>query len=358
MAADLVAWGNKLYTGKKSYPIVHQRKRWFLVSIVLIVIALGLVAFKGLNPSIDFTGGTQYVVVGATDPDPQIALDIATELVPEQEPRATVLDGSNVRLQLGYIDDADQRELAQLLAEAYGVDESNISFDQIGPTWGAEVGTKALQGLVIFIVLVSIVMAVYFRNWRMSAASVVTLVHDLLITVGVYALVGFEVSPASVIGFLTILGYSLYDKVVVFDKVRENTEGLTAQHRFTYAELSNLAINQTLVRSINTSIVALLPVASILFIGAFVLGAGTLQDIALALFVGTAVGTYSSVFTAAPLEVELRVREESVKEHTADVLQRREAGGEAVAGEAVRVGALTPGHHLGVASQPRKKKRK
>jgi preprotein translocase subunit SecF len=203
----------------------------------------------------------------------------------------------------------------------------------------------------------------------MAAAALVALFHDLIITAGVYALIGWEVTPATVIGFLTILGYSIYDTVVVFDKVRENTADITKQTRSTYAERANLAVNQTLVRSINTSVVALLPVASILFIGAFILGAGTLRDIALALFVGMAVGTYSSIFLATPLEVTLRMREPAIVEHTKTVLDRRaenvaaaadgsgETGAEGAEGSQVQyVGQLSPGSHQGHAAQPRKRK--
>lgn len=227
---------------------------------------------------------------------------------------------------------------------------------------------KALTGLVVFLVLVTLVMSVYFRAWRMAAAALVALFHDLIITAGVYALIGWEVTPATVIGFLTILGYSIYDTVVVFDKVRENTADITKQTRSTYAERANLAVNQTLVRSINTSVVALLPVASILFIGAFILGAGTLRDIALALFVGMAVGTYSSIFLATPLEVTLRMREPAIVEHTKTVLARRaekvsaadgsgDTGAEdAETSQVQYVGQLSPGSHQGHAAQPRKRK--
>ncbi len=193
----------------------------------------------------------------------------------------------------------------------------------------------------------------------MAVAALVALVHDLVITVGLYAGVGWEVSPATVIGFLTILGYSIYDTVVVFDKVRENTAKVTEQRRFTYGEMANLAVNQTLVRSINTSVVALLPVSGILFIGAFLLGAGTLRDIALALFIGIIIGTFSSIFIATPFEVSLREREPAIKEHTAKVLAARAAavadGGEAEV-VPVRVGAAIPGHHLGNQAQPRRRK--
>jgi preprotein translocase subunit SecF len=257
----------------------------------------------------------------------------------------------------------EQQETEALIVElsdAYGVSPDTASFSTIGPTWGAEVGKKAVQALVIFLVLVSVVMALYFRAWRMSVAALGALAHDLIFTAGIYALVGFEVTPATVIGFLTILGYSLYDTVVVFDKVRENTAHLTAQHRFTYDELANLAINQTLVRSINTSVVALLPVSAILFIGSFALGAGTLKDISLALFIGMAVGTYSSIFVATPLEVQLRDSEAKVKDHTAQVLALRESGETELAVNAdgsIRVGALLPGHHQGTAAQPKRKRR-
>ena len=160
---------------------------------------------------------------------------------------------------------------------------------------------------MIFLVLVVIFLSVYFE-WRMAVAALVALIHDLIITVGIYALIGFTVTPATVIGVLTILGYSLYDTVVVFDKVKENTRGLTAGSRMTYSESANLAVNQTLVRSINTSIIALLPVGAILFVGSFILGAGTLKDLSLALFVGIAAGTYSSIFIATPVLARSRSR--------------------------------------------------
>jgi preprotein translocase subunit SecF len=205
----------------------------------------------------------------------------------------------------------------------------------------------------------------YFRNWAMSVAAITALIHDLVVTVGVYAAVGFEVTPATLIGFLTVLGYSMYDTVVVFDKVRENTAGVLDQTKFTYAEAANLAVNQTLVRSINTSVVALLPVASILFIGAFVLGAGTLQDISLALFVGMAAGTYSSIFLATPLEVFLRSREPKIHAHTLKVAERRKAAGTAAGAAAdpavdatfAQIGAVQAGQHKGQAAQPVRKRR-
>ncbi len=250
---------------------------------------------------------------------------------------------------------------ADALSAAYG--GAKVSSQFIGPSWGADVTSKAVRGLIVFLVLVTLVMTIYFRNWRMAAAALVALVHDMVITVGVYAAIGWEVSPATVIGFLTILGYSMYDTVVVFDKVRENNAKLFEQKRYTHAELSNLALNQTLVRSINTSVVALLPVGGILFIGAFLLGTGTLRDISLALFVGIIAGTFSSIFIATPVEVSLRNRESGgggAQQDGPRRASRRRGGGRDRRCDAeafqVRVGASVPGQHLGVGAQPRRRK--
>ncbi len=358
--ASLSTWGNRLHSGEKTYGIVAHRNRWFLISAVLMALALVILFTKGLNPGIDFRGGTEYIVSGVTDADAQVARDTVAAAYPEETPAVAILGGDGVRVQLGTLEQSDVDALGADLADAYGVPVTNVSSSFIGPTWGQDVSGKAVQGLVVFLVLVAIVMALYFRTWRMAAAGLVALLHDLVFTVGIYALVGFEVTPASVIGFLTILGYSLYDTVVVFDKVRDNTADLFTQHRYTYDELANLAVNQTLVRSINTSVVALLPVSAILFIGSYLLGAGTLSDISLALFVGMAVGTYSSIFVATPLEVALRDTEAKIKKHTADVLALRAGGESDVVREdgTVRVGALQAGHHQGAAAQPRRKRRK
>ncbi|WP_062386951.1 protein translocase subunit SecF [Demequina iriomotensis] len=361
MKLNLAQWGNKLHSGEKTYPIVQQRKRWFIVSGVLVALSLLLLFTKGLNAGIDFTGGTEFRVTDTAITEPEEARAVVEELAPGETARVTILGENDVRIQIGVIPSETAREITSDLADAYDVPEDHVSFTQIGPTWGASVGKAAVQSLVVFLILVSIVMALYFRAWRMSAAALVALAHDLIITVGVYAATGIEVTPASVIGFLTILGYSLYDTVVVFDKVRENTANLTSQHRYTYDELANLGLNQTLVRSINTSVVALLPVSAILFIGSFLLGAGTLMDISLALFVGMAVGTYSSIFVATPVEVALRDREERIATHTAKVLELRASGQTDVAisedGD-VRVGAVNKGSHQGAAAQPKRRKRK
>lgn len=361
MAFDFAKWGNSLHSGEKTYGIVHKRKNFFVVSGILIMLSLALLLFKGINPGIDFTGGTQFQVSNTASQDPNVAIEVVAQEAPAEDPRISLLGGNDVLVQIGVVDQATSLDITASLAEAYDIAPEDVGFTQIGPTWGAEVGKKALQGLLIFLVLVGAVISVYFRAWRMAAAAIGALAHDLLFTVGIYAAIGFEVTPATVIGFLTILGYSLYDTVVVFDKVKENTAHLTEQNRYTYEELANLAVNQTLVRSINTSVVALLPVSAILFIGSFLLGAGTLKDISLALFIGMIVGTYSSVFVATPLEVSLRAREPKIKEHTAKVLALRESGEADVVTDqsgVIRVGALTPGRHLGTAAQPNRKKKK
>ena len=361
MASRVSQWGNDLYTGKRSYDIVGHRRRWYIIAAVMVMLTGLLLLVRGLNPSIDFRGGAEFTISSVSDTTQQPAIDAVTAIIADEVPRVSVVGGSALRVQTSDLTDAQTTAVADALAAAYDVPKAEVSSSFVGPNWGADVTSKALRGLVIFLGLVGIVMTVYFRAWRMAAAALVALAHDLLITVGLYAAVGWEVSPATVIGFLTILGYSLYDTVVVFDKVRENTKNSLDQHKYTYAELANLAVNQTLVRSINTSVVALLPVSAILFIGAFLLGAGTLRDIALALFIGIAVGAFSSIFIATPFEVSLREREPRIAEHTAKVLAARTAaavaGGTGEPGRVtVHVGAPVPGTHLGTRAQPKRTK--
>ena len=215
---------------------------------------------------------------------------------------------STIRVQTEKLNEAQSDELRTELAQQFGVDRNQVSASFIGPSWGQSVSQQALRALVVFLVLTFIVMALYFRTWKMSVAAMAALVHDMVITVGIYAWTGFEVSPATMIGFLTVLGYSLYDTVVVFDKVRENTEEAFGNRRSTYAEAANLAVNQTVVRSINTTVVALLPIAAVLVMGFTVIGPGTLLDLSLVLFIGMAVGAYSSIFIATPLLATMRAK--------------------------------------------------
>ncbi|GEK19940.1 protein translocase subunit SecF [Cellulomonas xylanilytica] len=363
MAAGFAQWGNDLYTGRRSYDIVGRRKIWFTISTVLVILSAIFLVKPGLNPGIEFRGGSEFVVSDVSDTSQQIAIDTVVEIAPEEQPKVTTVGANALRIQTSTLTNDEVTEVKTALAEAYDVPVTSVTSSFIGPSWGADISQKAITGILVFLLFVTIVMTIYFRNWRMAAAALIALFHDLIITVGVYAAIGWEVTPATVIGFLTILGYSIYDTVVVFDKVRENTADTLQQSRYTYGEKANLAVNQTLVRSINTSVVALLPVSAILFVGAFLLGAGTLRDIALALFVGMLIGTFSSVFLATPFEVALREREPAIREHTKRVLEARAAraaGGEAepAPGEDLRVavGALKPGAHQGIAAQPKRKR--
>ena len=362
--------GNELYTGRRSIDFIGRRKLWFTVAALLMAASVLVLAVRGINPGIEFRGGSQFTVSGASTTSQEPANQVLADLGAGEPPRVSAVGSDSVRVQTERLTNDETTQVQGALAEAYDVPTQNVTATFVGPSWGADVTGKALQGLVIFLVIITVGMSLYFRTWTMALGAVGALLHDLVVTVGVYAVVGFEVTPASVIGFLTILGYSLYDTVVVFDKVRENNADLYTQDKRTYAEGSNLAVNQTLVRSINTSVTGLLPVAAILFVGAFLLGAGTLRDIALALFVGMLLSSLSSVFLAAPLEVALRERNEAVVKHTKMVLDRRErrraAAGETGDGGAVDLGARTEdltgvgivaGHHLGTAAQPRRRKK-
>jgi len=281
-----------------------RQKTWYAVSLVLLILAsIGLFG-RGLNVGLEFKGGSEFRVSSVTNTDNFEARGKTAvgTLATGSDVVVTFLRGSNtVRIQTERFDNALTAKVESALASEFKVSENKISASTIGASWGASVSQKAITALIWFLILVSLVLAAYFRTWKMSLAALIALAHDLVITVGIYALAGFEVTPASVIGFLTILGYSLYDTVVVFDKVRENTLLAAGSGRLSFSQAANQAVNQTLVRSINTSVVALLPVASILFIGFFLLGPGTLLDLSLALFVGIAVGTYSSIFIATPV---------------------------------------------------------
>lgn len=309
--------GNDLYSGSKSFDIVGRRKVFYLVGVLVVIVAILVPVVKGgFNFGIEFRGGSEFRIEGVSNLSQQLARDAVQSIEPSSEPLITTVGVDAVRIQTEQLGDVASEEVRIALANAYGVPSGSVTSSFIGANWGADVTEKALIGLIVFLLLVTLLMALYFRTVKMSLAALVALAHDVVITLGIYALVGFEITPAAVIGFLTILGYSLYDTVVVFDKVRENTLDVEFSETKTFASQVNLAINQTLVRSVNTSVVAVLPVASILFIGAAILGAGTLRDIALALFIGIIAGTYSSVFIAGPLYVTLRERESRFTDKT------------------------------------------
>jgi preprotein translocase subunit SecF len=315
-------FGQKLYSGEISYDIVGKRRRWYAISGVIFLIAVVSLLTRGLNYGIEFTGGAEFRVPSSTCTIEQARASVQDVGVTPST--VTELGGESIRVTTEAVDTAESLEIRASLAQACGVQPDDVSVQLVGPTWGGEITQKALTALVVFLALLSIFLAIYF-DWRMAAAALVALVHDVVITIGVYSLLQFEVTPSTVIGVLTILGYSLYDTVVVFDKVKENTRGILGQSRQTYSQAANLAVNQTLVRSINTSIVALLPVAAILVVGAGVLGAGTLKDLSLALFVGMAAGTYSSIFIATPFLAQLMERNPQMRA-LAGRVQARGAG--------------------------------
>ncbi|MDN5900035.1 MAG: protein translocase subunit SecF, partial [Brachybacterium sp.] len=323
MTATFARFGNDLHGGRRTVPIITRRRTWYLFSLALIVLLAVFSVVRGPNFGIEFTGGSEFQVAGVADTEQTSARDVVRDHLPENEPRITVLGRDTMRVQTEQLDPSETAVVAEDLATAYGVSSDAVSSSFIGPVWSGDVTQKMLRGVIVFLALVAGMMALYFRNLKSSLASMGALSHDMLITVGVYLVVGFEITPGTVIGFLTVMGYSLYDTIVVFDKVRENTAGLVRQDRTTYAEQVQRAANQTLVRSINTSVVALLPVSSILFIGAFLLGAGTLKDISLALFIGIIAGTYSSIFLAPGFLVDLRRGEPEISAHTAEVLRTR-----------------------------------
>lgn len=303
-------FGNALYTGERSIDFVGRRKLWYSIAAVMILLAIVLPALRGgFNFGIEFRGGSEFRVAGASSTSQQLAQDAVNSVVPEVETLVSNVGTDSIRIQTEQLSDVESEEVRVALATAYKVDSSAVASSFVGANWGTDITSKAINGLLVFVGLAAVFMALYFRTLKMSVAAVAALAHDLVITAGVYGAFGFEVTPAAVIGFLTILGYSLYDTVVVFDKIRENTVDVEHSDTKTFAGQVNFAVNQTLVRSINTSVVAVLPVASILIIGAVLLGAGTLRDIALALFIGITVGTYSTIFIAAPLYSQLRESE-------------------------------------------------
>lgn len=321
-------FGNELHLGKRSYPFIGKRKLWLSIAAALMAISVIIpLAGSGFNLGIDFRGGSEFVVSKAAHTEvstgEQVIKDNASDA---SDVRVTNIASGTVRAQMSKLSDEETVKVRHALQGAYGVSENDVTSSYVGPTWGADVTRQALWGLVAFVVFALIGMAFYFRTWKMSVASIAGLLFTVVVTVGIYAALGFEITPSAIIGFLTILSYSLYDSVVVFDKIRENTEDVFSRKDKTFAEEINLAVNQTLVRSINTAIVGVLPVGSILFIGAFMLGAGTLQDLSLSLFVGILVGMFGTLFVSAPLYGVLRLGEKNIVGHTQKVERYRASG--------------------------------
>ncbi|MEV0648631.1 protein translocase subunit SecF [Phytomonospora sp. NPDC050363] len=316
----------QLYRGDTHFDIVGRRKTWYIISAILLVIIGASTAIKGFNLGVEFAGGNQFTVhapANATLTEAEDAVEASGVEVASSQTAGTGADTKFV-VKTGPLSDAESESVRADIAEAIGVSANEITVSEVSSSWGKSVSRQALIALLVFLVFVAGYLWLRFER-KMAVAALVALVHDVVLTAGVFSLVGFEVTPGTVVGLLTILGYSLYDTVVVFDRVQENTRGLLGEFKSTYAEASNKALNETLMRSINTSIIGLLPVAGLLFVGVGILGVGTLKDLALVLFVGMLTGAYSSIFLATPVLSDLKYLEPRVKEHDRKVKEKRRA---------------------------------
>ena len=342
MARESLA--TRLYRGQVSYDFIGRRRRWYAASGVVILVSVLSLAIRGLNPSIDFKGGAvfQFPKNHHSLSDARSAVE-AVGVTPEVVTVTGAGADQRFRVETKALPQSVNNDkvtaVVNSIKQRIGVNDNDINVSTVGSTWGSQITKKAVYGLVIFLIAVIIYLSFRFE-WKMALSAIIALIHDLIITAGIYSLVGFEVSPSTVIALLTILGYSLYDTVVVFDKVRENTVGLAGGSRMTFSQATNLAVNQTLVRSINTSIIALLPVAGLLIIGAGLLGAGSLKDLALALLIGLASGAYSSIFIASPLVADMKEREPQYQQLARRVAARqsKDAGAAAAAPATAAVG--------------------
>ncbi len=323
--------GGRLYRGEVSFDFVSRQKLWYTISGFILVISLLALIFRGVDFSVDFKGGSVFTVPAATSVN-QTSLEQVVTANGGTNPTVSEVKPFNGKapywqVQTTQLSTTKSIEIQKAIAHKFDLNVGNLSIETVGSSWGSQVSQKALEALIAFLIVIVIYLSIAFE-WRMAAAAFVALAHDIVITIGVYALTGFQVSPATIIGLLTILGYSLYDTVVVFDKVRENTAPILGTRKTTYSEAANLALNQTLVRSINTSLTALLPVAAILVVGTLLLGNGELKDLSLVLFVGMLSGTYSSIFIATPVLADLKEREPQYKQLAKQVALRA-AGGRA-----------------------------
>ncbi|MFL6095489.1 MAG: protein translocase subunit SecF [Blastococcus sp.] len=334
--ARRVSMAQRLYNGEVGLDVVGRSRLIYKITAVVVLLCVLSMIFRGFNFGIDFEGGSSFRVPGSSE---QLAeIRTAAEGAGAQVSTAQVVGGNTVLLRTAALDTREEIAVRDAVAKAAGVDPEQVSPESVSADWGGDITDQALIALVVFLVAVVAFLALRFQP-KMAVGAMISLLHDIVITAGVYSLIGFEVTPSTVIGFLTILGFSLYDTVVVFDKVDENTKDLERGARMTYGEAANLAVNQTLMRSINTSVIALLPVAGLLFVGAGLLGVGTLKDLALVLFVGLAAGTYSSIFLATPIVADLKEREPEQVELRRRVLARRSAA-ERRAGAAVAAGPV------------------
>jgi preprotein translocase subunit SecF len=331
-----------IYHERTNFQFIDRSWRWALLSGTLVLVSLVSLGVRGLNLSIDFDGGTQWqlTVAGGSASIDEVRDVLAP--VGQGDAKVLIIGDDGLRVQSDELQRAEQEQVTQALADYGGIEPSEVSVTDVGPTWGSQVSEKALIALGVFFALIAAYLTFRFE-WKMALAAIVAVVHDIIVTVGVYAITGFEVTPATVIAFLTILGFSLYDTVVVFDKVKENTPTVGTERGDTYSRMVNRSMNRVLMRSLNTSFVALLPVASLLVVGTWVLGAVTLRDFGLALFVGLLIGAYSSIFVATPILAWLKEKEpryRAVRERATTFVARAER---APAPASVGAAATPPG---------------
>ena len=315
----------RLYRGDVSINFVGRQRLWYAISGVILLISVVALLVRGLNFSEEFTGGSSFSFPESSATSQGAISRVVTQAGGGDSTIQFTSQTHQWTVQTGTLTNEVSQRVASALGQAFHISSADLQVQLVGATWGSQITSKAIMALIIFMIVIVIYLSIAFE-WRMAISAFIALLHDILITIGVYALTGFSVSPTTVIGLLTILGYSLYDTVVVFDKVRENTAGLLTTQRSTYSDAANLALNQTLVRSINTSVTALLPVASILFVGAGLLGAGTLKDLSLVLFVGMLSGTYSSIFIATPVLADLKERDPKYRDLAIKVNRRLASG--------------------------------
>ena len=318
----------KLYRGETNFNFIGTRKRWYFASGVILLICVLSFIFRGFNFGVEFAGGSQFQfqAAGTTITTHQTEDAFRSANLPSEGAAQEVGSGNTrqIVVKTKNVSAAEQARVVSSVAKSLDIPTTKISVKTVSSDWGHDVSVKAIQALIIFLIVVSIYISIRFQ-WRMAVGAFIALIHDLVLTAGVYSLVGFQVTPSTVVGLLTILGFSLYDTVVVYDKVSENSRDLLAGSRMTFSEAANLAVNQTLMRSINTSLISLLPVAGLLFVGAGILGVGTIEDLALILFVGLASGAYSSLFLATPIVCDLTERQAPYKALTKRVEAKRAA---------------------------------
>lgn len=297
---------SNLYHETTDYKFTTKIWRWGIISGLLIVISIGSFFVNGLNTSIEFSGGTSFEFSMANGKSPDVG-KVRAFLEEEKlgESKIQILDGKSVKIVARKLDKTEQEVLFKQITKYSGTQEKDISFSDVGPSWGQQLTSKARTSLIAFFIIVALYMIIRFE-WAMALSAITAVIHDVIITVGVYSLFNIPVSPATVVAFLTILGFSLYDTVVVFDKVKENQKVWQKLRQTSYAEMVNSSLNQVLMRSINTSIVAVLPVISLILVGTYILGAVALLDFAMALAIGLATGAYSSIFVATPLIVVIK----------------------------------------------------